>query len=268
MRLREQYGLPKLQPATAYRPAPARLPGARNRAQAMNDGFGAVPSLLDSLVFYPVWLGSQCVDMVSGSPLTNSANAVAPTDIAPPGEPAGRFSAASSQWLYLSSTALRMSDQGFCVAVWYNLSTITNSLFLVSRANGTTNNREYGIIISSPYVAFRVSSDGTSGTLTTVQDRSFGAIPTGKWILTLGWHDPDANAIFVRSNNLAAGKESTSNGVYSGSTVLGIGRSADGAYADGSIGPTPIWKRLLSDREQAAYYANGHGINISQFFLG
>lgn len=241
-----------------YRPCIMRIPGARNRAQAMNDGFGELPSLLDSLVFYPVWIGSQCVDMVSGSVLTNSANPVVPDSTDPADNIAGSFLAASSRRLYGPSL---WTGEEVSVAAWAKVTSIAvaHRCIFANLVNPTLEGIYLGVAHTTGLCRF-IPKVGAAQVIV----YSSVAARLNQWECVIATVDSSGSASInvsgiARSQNLG-GKISPSSAAHYCGSYYG------GEFFNGSIGSIAVWNRCVSDREQLAYYANGQGINLSKFF--
>jgi hypothetical protein len=223
----------------------------------MNDLMGECPSLLDDLVFYPMWQGSQCVDMISGAILTKSG--VLPTD-AFGGDVAGRYSSA-----YLNGPAIRIGDSDFSIAAWTKIADYVTApvrrVIIGSWKFLGADSRSFMISyrIDLARYLFAVSPDGINES--SYSANSFGASQDQNWHLVGGWHDASQNTVGV-SVDLKSDIYSHSTGVYPSIAATRIG-NYDGtvnAYLTGSVGQSPMWRRILSDSEWAHFYNNGLGL--------
>lgn len=267
--------IPPFRPA--IRPLMARplRSGYRSRSQLMGELFAGCPSLLDSLVFYPIWLGptyADYFDMISGTQFSQSTNHVLPSDIDPMGDPCGVFSSALSQQVHVSSLPGNQVQNGSrkTFGVWVKLNSISANQYIISKYNASGNNREYWLYYQSAsnrfvWLMYDTSSSNSDSVVTVTSDE----IPIiGKWYLVLGDIDPVTNRISIRWNNH---KKQYSNISYihdPKTSAFSIGYNSGTSYADAAVGPTPIWQRLLSDQEALLYYNNGLGLSINEIMQG
>lgn len=230
--------------------------GARSRGQTLTGLLGDCPSLLDGLSFYPTWVGSQCVDLVSGAVLTNSANPVIPSDISPNGETAGKYVSASSNYLDASFLYRDLSKISYTVAAWSKHSDISTSraVFFGSKTSFQT----FGIFwrLANTGIVFTIG-DGVSYFL----NSNPATINTNSWVCSIGYQDASRSVIGLDVNNIKTVPVTFS--PYSTATggAVSIGRLGqyNGAYMAGSIGQIAMWMRLLSDQEKQLFYNNGIG---------
>ena len=247
---------PGLVPQVAMKP---RM-GARSRMHTMQDLMGECPSLLDDLVFYSMWMGSQCVDMISGTVLTNSASPILPTYNAPNGELAGNYIAASSQFLTTpSTTALAFGDCQFTISSWMQRRTAVYQTYV---AKWVAANSEYILYYenSANRVRFEVQKTNNSGSVG-INASSAGALPLSTaWKCVFGFHDSINDILGVcvdgRMDIVAH-----SLGVRASNCAFTIGAEADASLPqNGPIGPVAAWRRILPLQEMQAYDNNGIGI--------
>lgn len=222
---------PGLVPQVAMRP---RM-GARSRGQMINELMAGCPSLLDDLIFYPMWTGSRLVDLISGATLTNSANAVPPT---------GVFSSALSNALQLpSSNSLLMNESSFTAAVWCN-PTAGGDQCIFGKYAPSIASREWGIFTrAAGNFGVLYSATGSSGTV----------LLSGETITLNQNHlvalARDDSYINIYTDGVYKNRAAFSGSLYKGTAPIALGSAPDGSFFDGWIGQTSIWRRILSAQE-------------------
>lgn len=184
-----------------------------------------------------------------------------------------QFTAANSEYLSIAdNAALSAGDIAFTVSAWVYLDTTTASRAFVAKTDGSTN-IEYLLYYDQAIDRFmwRVSGNGAIGQL---QQISSGAAPsTATWYHLVGYHDPTANTIGIIVNNGAARTQSHSYGIYDGTSPFWLGRAYEalGAatiYHDGRMGPTGVWKKLLTADEITQLYNSGRRVKHADLTSG
>jgi len=242
---------PGLVPQVALKP---RM-GARSRGMVLNDLMSECPSLLNDLVFYPMWRGSQCVDMISGAVLTNSASPVLPTAQSPSGELAGVFASASSQYLEFPDIG---GLRDFTVAVWHYPTAYSTAQALISQWNPSVS-RRWEIWCSSidGLFEFVVSHDNVYANA--YKPKAVVAPSLNNWHMIAGTCVAGSR-VGLAIDNLPEVNVSAPNSCYSVSVPINIGRYFSTGYVNGCLGPVAIWRRAVPTQELQLYWNNGMGI--------
>jgi hypothetical protein len=238
----------------AHRSAIRPLSGYRTRMQMAGEIFKFCPSLLDDLLFFTLWKGPQCVDVISGNALTNSPNPVRPTDWCSFTN-AGRYVSASSN--YLTAWNIDFSSP-FSISVWYYPpATMAAYGGLLTKYDYGLNARSISILHDTTSIGLAVSADGITPISVYIQR---AVVPA--WHLISAINDGTTSRLYYDAQYQG---EITSSILSSTVPVMIGARLNSGTpitFANGSIGPCYIWKRQKSDREEAATYAGGYGIDL------
>lgn len=217
-------------------------------------------ALTDNLVAY--WTLDESsgnrADSVGSSTLTDNNTVLAATGKQGNG---ADFERDNSEYLSCAdNAAVSTGDVDVTWAFWFN-SESSGDRVLLSKWNGSTNDREYIIEIDATDIYFSVSASGT-GTGAQVSSTSLANISTGTWYFVVCWHDATANTINMKVNNGTTDSASWSGGIRDGGGAFNIGARADGGgapYFDGIIDEVGIWKRVLTSDEMTTLYNGGTG---------
>lgn len=258
---------PAYRPGMVPRMALTPRIGGRGRSQLMNDLMGECPSLLDDLVFYPMWQGSQCVDMISGAVLENSANPVLPTDLSPNGEIAGRYLTADIR--YLSAGAVDKighGDSAFSIASWiYPTAFPSYSTIITDGKTAPPINGTHILLSGSAGILMLLINTYTTNNYLSISYPT-NSIPLNAWSCISITYDGSMQAAgcSMSINNFLQPMTIVKNSLVTpfnpgGNLQIGA-RDGSGYPFSGGIGATPIWRRVLSGREQAAFHNNGTGL--------
>lgn len=245
---------PAYRPGLVPRVALTPRMGSRGRSQLMNDLMGECPSLLDDLVFYPMWQGSQCMDMITGALLTNSANPVLLiSDIF--GRPAGLYVGANGNYLYGPSTGyLRTGSISF--AAWFKRHTGGANTRILATGAGSNTQHGWSILGSDTSIKVNIGNG--------VSRLESSAIPislnTSYLVCVVINRNSDKLEISLNGTQYYTDISSIHNDNIAVHYGVCIGSSSGVSSWDGAIGETPIWQRILSYREQFEFYNNGLGL--------
>lgn len=172
------------------------------------------------------------------------------------------LASASSQYLTIAdNAAFSVGDIDFTIAGWFNLTTKSAAMAMVSKWN-TSSEREYELLyFNTPdRFLFQVSTSGT-GTAATATANNLGSPSTGTWYFIVCEHDSTANEIRIQVNDGTADATAHSGGVRDGTSDFRIGaRSTAGVYFNGLIDEVGFWKRLLTSDEKTRLYNGGNGL--------
>jgi RHS repeat-associated protein len=180
---------------------------------------------------------------------------------------AASFTAASQQYLSIADNAsVSVGNIDFTYCGWTYLNTKTAYRTLVSKWEGTPNNREFYIDYASDSdrFVFGVSSDGNASQIS-VAANNFGSPSTSTWYYICAWHDAVANTVNIQVNNGAINSASWTLGVFDGAAPLNIGRNGGMivSYHDGKTDEVTFYKRALTAAERSWLYNNGMGRTYS-----
>lgn len=240
---------PAYRPGMVPRVALTPRMGSRARGQLMNDLMAECPSLLDDLVFYPMWQGSQCVDMITGAVLAITGT---PT---PSGTPNGE-PGASMVGAYITGPVIDLRPDT-TIAGWINPIALPAAGTAYAIANKTFNSSMRDvecILMESGFIQNRVfNSSGTSlGAIAS------NAVAVGMWHM---W------TLRIESNAFVQTVDSNSKFLVNSGTVANsnlpilIGREPVNVRSSNALfGQFAVWKRLLSSQENDLLYNNGSGL--------
>lgn len=217
------------------------------RGMLLSDSLEKCPSLANDLVFSSEWRGSQCINSVTGIPLTNSASPVLPSAIDNDSNIAGSFVQASNQ--YLVGPSISLADRDFTIAtkvlfvpVSYTYGTI------LSRLAGS-NNQEFDLYIYNNTIRFETYGSGTNKN-TIIASPSGGVTPY--WHNIVAQFDKTVGVQRVYVDGVVSSSAISYQILASpGSMLIGIDTPSSGWGMSGAIGLTRIWNRILSAQEIA-----------------
>lgn len=174
----------------------------------------------------------------------------------------------TSQYLSRASTAsLVTGDIDFTIWGWVNLNSKSSEQALVSKYNTASNAREWLVEYKDTTDRFRfaVTSDGSAGTLVTVDENTLGSPSVNGWYFFIAWHDSVNNQIGISINNNAGTTQSHTLGVFSSSTAsFAIGAIDGGSLKLGGRGDgVGFIKRLLTASEKTALFNSGKGVKYA-----
>jgi hypothetical protein len=250
---------PAYRPGMVPRVALAPRMGFRGRGQLMNDLMGECPGLLDDLGFYPMWTGSQCIDMISGKVAT--INGTITNTSAPNGEVAKNFSSSGAEF---ALDVIGHGDRQCSMIAWiYPTSFASHNAIITDGLNTGTLRGNYLSLLSGIPTIFLIGTYATN----CVQISAKTAINTNMWqtigIRYNGSMRSSGVNFFVSGKpvqpDIPASDTLTTPYVPGANLNVGIRNRADLGFS-GSIGPSPIWGRALSDVEHAAFYNGGLGL--------
>jgi hypothetical protein len=160
------------------------------------------------------------------------------------------------------NAALSTGDIDFTLTGWVNIESISGNAWIVSKWNGTINQREYGVRVldgSPDLFQFFVSSNGTASA--SVSATTFGAPSLATWYFFVAWHDASANTINIQINNGTVNSTAHATGVFNSTAPFRLGAQGnDSEFFDGLIDEVGFWKRILTSDERTAIYNGGNGL--------
>lgn len=174
---------------------------------------------------------------------------------------AGQFTAANLEYLSIADNAsLSSPETSFGVFVWVRADAVATTMAVVAKYVFATDNREYILRHNHTTNRFewQVSSDGTSGALTTVVAETLGNVATDTWYFVSGWYSSDDDTVNVAVNLGGTDSESHSGGGFDGTAAFEVGAQSGGTGRwDGRIGPVLFAKRVLTAAERTWLYNGG-----------
>ena len=180
---------------------------------------------------------------------------------------AADFVSTSDEYLEKTSVAsLQFADEDFTLACWalYGPPAIGASVYnpLMTKATNTAATFEYQLTTgTNDKLQFRVS-DGT--TLTTVE--ASAACVALTWYFVVGWHDSDADKIYVQVNNGTPAEAAHSAGCQVSTNPFRLG-AYYGSFGDhfmyGLIDQAGLWNRVLTSAERTLLYNGGSGLSYA-----
>lgn len=208
----------------------------------------------------------------SGTRFDETANDVDLTAFGSPGRVAGKIGfavdlqAASSQYLEAATAAkLNYQNVAFSKSFWVNLASKSANRTIFSKWTTDSDQRQYLLEYDNPSdrFVFRISSDGTAGTVTSVAANKFGSPSTSTWYLVLVRHDPVRDLIEISVNDGKRDYAAHAGGAFNSSAKFRIGSITSGGVAanfmDGQVDASGSWSKLLTEFEGSSLYAGGTG---------
>jgi hypothetical protein len=157
------------------------------------------------------------------------------------------------------NTDLSTGDVDLSLAGWVNAESFPGGpRMIAAKYTVSGDQREYALLYTGSAFAFRATSDGAIGTLTTAV---WGSSPsTSTWYFVAGGHSASSNEIWVSVNAGTPVTASHAGGVYDGTADFTLGANASGNYWDGLIDEIGLWKRDIRS-DLAALYNSGNGLS-------
>lgn len=178
---------------------------------------------------------------------------------------AANFIAANSEYLNIAdNAALSMPNgQSFTIAMWINPSTLTNGATplnkggLIFGASSFSYALEFLLQGMNVNLLWILSNNTASSALTC----SAGVLPTSTWSFVVAWYDNSDNFQHIQLNNGTPVSIGAPSGGSSDQTfAFNLGSSgAGGAFFNGAIDDTLIWKRVLTSDERSMLWNGGAG---------
>jgi len=177
------------------------------------------------------------------------------------------FERGDTEYLEIADNAsLSFADEGFTIGFWAKIESTdaTYTAGALGKYNASLNKRGYLILVpnGTTKFAFYVSSDGT--TENTHYAQSTSNVGTGAWAFVIGWHDPDANKIYISVNNDTPVEAAHSGGCFKSNVPFRLGQFNDDTHHfDGILDEVFIYRRVLTADERAWLYNSGNGRTYS-----
>ncbi len=182
------------------------------------------------------------------------------------------FNGSSQYFARSSETLITLGPTDHTVAAWLYLSSKSATIFALGKANasdGADWDYDINYLQTTDRMRWRIGD----GALVAVSANNFGAVPTGQWLLVIGWHDTTAKKIYISVNNGTADEASYTGTRDTTTKQLSIGALSDLASNrwNGRIGPVMMWKStagnggVLTAAQRTALYAAGSGLAYSAF---
>ena len=170
----------------------------------------------------------------------------------------------SSQYLNNTSSDFNF-DGSFTITGWYLLDTKASLQFLGGKYNTTGDERSYLLFYSSSADRFRfeVSSDGTSGTVTTVSADNLGSVSTATWYFIVCAYNARTNTVSIQVNDNDVDTETHYGGIYGSTSDFTLGAGDSGvSYMNGGVDDVGIWERVLTSDEISNLYNDDAGLAL------
>lgn len=190
------------------------------------------------------------------------------------GSTTGKFSNAAdfirtnNEYLSITdNTDLSMGDIDFTLRAWVKLDSKADTVVFIGKWRSSDDNREYAILYNSGTDKFSlfVSSDGTSGGVSTLDAANFGSPSTGTFYLIHAWHDATNNELGISVNAGTADTKSHTTGVNDGTADFHIS-GLEGTTSndlDGAVDDAVILKNVvMSSAERTEDYNSGAGVKF------
>jgi hypothetical protein len=194
---------------------------------------------------------------------------------------ASDFESGSNEYFSIAdNAALSTGDIDFSFAGWVQLESNGADQWILGKYNTGTGSREYELFYTpiTDRFTFRISADGSSGTLATAQADVFGSPSLATWYYVACGHNATTNQAWISVNAGTPNTTSHSTGVFNGTAGFAIGsRNGDAATNpwDGLIDEVGFWKRDIrsdlselynagSGRDYAYITGGGGGATVKQ----
>lgn len=169
----------------------------------------------------------------------------------------------NSRSYYIADNAdLSFGDEDFSLVVWVNATTFSSEDKAVfGKYDAGSDDREYKLEYDhSPNAEFRfiVSSDGTSGTATSLYASTFGTPSTSTWYMIYCANNSTRNILQISVNNGTIDSGSHTSGCNDNISNFRIGKAeGDAAYWNGVIDAVMVFSDTLTSTELTWLYNGG-----------
>lgn len=172
---------------------------------------------------------------------------------------ASQFTAANSEQLTAADSAtLSVEGQDFSFAVWVYLDAIGANRGIAAKDDNSAGNREWYLRYNNSPSRFRFALQNSTTNIALVDANTFGAPSTGTWYFLVGTFKASTRAVTF-SVNAASRQSATATGDITASGALFRIGNAFGSFMDGRLAGAGLWKRVLTNDEEAYLYNNGSG---------
>ena len=171
------------------------------------------------------------------------------------------FVAANLEYLSHDGDELRLGDSDWSIAAWLKTD-ISSDQDAVGIWKTSANNREWRLWYRSSVGSyqFEVSSDGQSGTVSSVQS---GTTSAGTWYNHIIIHDSVSNTIKYYIDGTLKNTTSHSGGAFEGDGQFRMGHTFSSSnFFDGKIDEFGVWSRVISARDISDLYNSGDGRKV------
>ena len=160
------------------------------------------------------------------------------------------------------STSLSLgADTPFTISFWvYARDADYNALQQHYGAGGYPASMFY--IDGNSKLGFSVTNGVTWTTVPTTDN-----FPINEWHFIVGWHDPDADVIYLQIDNGTIYEKDHSAGTFDASGLWYVGASGS-TSGDSIIDSMSFWKRILTINERTSLYGDGSGLDYESFSGG
>jgi hypothetical protein len=160
---------------------------------------------------------------------------------------------ASSQ--YLTNAAFVLPDADFTIALWMNITTLTDFRNIVNKL-ASWEKGQLCIYIYSNKITFDLCTDA-SPNLGTVTSSTFGNLSTGTWYFMLADRNKITGKIGIEINGTR--NEADAVGVMGTAGLFRLGAresSSPASFTNATVDECGVWGRLLTTAEKARLYNN------------
>jgi len=171
------------------------------------------------------------------------------------------FVAANSEYLSHGGSEMQLGDSDWSIAMW-SKTDISSDQDVVGSWKTSGNNREWKLWYRSSIggYQFEISSDGQSGTVSSVQS---GTASAGIWYNHIIIYDSVNDTIKYYIDGTLKNTTSHSGGAFVGDGEFRIGNTFSSlSHFDGKIDEFGVWSRVLSARDISDLYNNGEGRKV------
>lgn len=158
-----------------------------------------------------------------------------------------------------SQTGLDPSgNQDFYVRAEVKAESEPSAASIIAKYDFNSDQRSFRLELSGDRFLFRVSSDGTSGNLTTVTADNFGAISTGTKYIVEGYHDAANDVIGVCVNGVC-NTTGHATGVADKAVPFFVGSNSNAQPWDGLIQSAAFYNAIPAAGVRTSLYNSGAG---------
>jgi hypothetical protein len=228
-------------------------------SSASNVANEMISTLLDNLVFSLGHNGTDFINSVTGTALTNNNTvAVGAAIYTDSGSSADLGATNTTKSLTTPMTSdLEVLDNDFTVCVRFKLPSVTTTQILCGQWNTTGNKRSWDVQVNSSTIRLQMSADGLS---TGIHYQTRAGLSANVEHTFFAWYDHVADKIYVQLDDASIDNVDHAGGGYDSDIGLTIGCQANSTNYTSGLLNLSIWKgRILTSIEKQFLLRLGAG---------
>ena len=170
------------------------------------------------------------------------------------GSRAAQLDKANSEFLSIADNAsLSSGDIDYTGAGRFWMDSKSADMALMGKYNTVGNQREFLLDYSTSGDRFRISKSHNGTNFIQMTASNFGSPALGAWHDYVWWHDAGSDTLNVQFDGGTVNSASTSSGMFDSTSDFALGSTHGGASVrpwDGRLGPTGVWKAVLTSAER------------------